>query len=346
MSVRVQYNKLNTQAFIERSTKIWGSKYDYSKTEYIDSTHKVCIVCPLHGEFQQIPSNHYKYGCGACGRSLNVRNRELNSRCKQKFVEKSCQIHQNKYTYLRSEYIDAVTKIVITCLTHGDFAVSPNNHLRGKGCPSCGLEVSRVSRLKPYDEYLEKFKILYDNKYDYSKVKWNGSSSAISVICQQHGAYTILPYLHIRGKGCPKCSNRYSKISIEWLSYMEVSYNTTIQHALNGGEFQIPNTRYKADGYSKEQNIIFEFQGDFWHGNPKVYESHKINPRCGVSYEELYSDTNEKLNKIRKYGYKVIFCWESDWNKLKHSIVALQKIWRTRNNENQKIGSSSSFKNN
>lgn len=346
MNQKVQYNKLDTDTFIERSVRIWGVKYDYSTVNYIDSTHKVQIICPIHGEFEQLPSNHYKYGCGSCGRATNFRNKELNYRCKHEFIEKAHRIHENKYSYSRTEYVNAATKVTITCTLHGDFNVTPNNHLRGKGCPTCGRIISKNARLNPFDEYLRQFKLLYGDKYDYSNVKWKGSSIPISVVCKYHGIYNIIPYIHAKGKECQKCTNQYSKISIEWLLYMEISYNTEIQYALKGGEFRIPNTRYKADGYSKDMNMIFEFQGDFWHGNPKLYDVCKIHPRCGISYGELYSETNKKINEIREQGYNVITCWESDWIKFKRSICVLQKIWKSKNNENKKNNPPSSAKNN
>lgn len=28
----------------------------------------------------------------------------------------------------------------MTCSEHGDFEVTPNNHLKGRGCPDCGAE--------------------------------------------------------------------------------------------------------------------------------------------------------------------------------------------------------------
>lgn len=43
--------KLTTEEFIEKARKIHGNKYDYSKVVYVNSQTKVCIICPIHGEF-------------------------------------------------------------------------------------------------------------------------------------------------------------------------------------------------------------------------------------------------------------------------------------------------------
>lgn len=60
--------KLTQDEFISRAKSIHGDKYDYSKSKYINSTTKVCIICPIHGEFWQAPVNHIveKQGCRKC----------------------------------------------------------------------------------------------------------------------------------------------------------------------------------------------------------------------------------------------------------------------------------------
>lgn len=59
--------KLTRAEFVEKATKVHHSKYDYSKVEYINSSTKVCIICPEHGEFYQRPQDHLKgYGCSRC----------------------------------------------------------------------------------------------------------------------------------------------------------------------------------------------------------------------------------------------------------------------------------------
>ena len=51
-----------TEQFILEARKIHGDKYDYSKVEYINAKTKVCIICPEHGEFWQIPDSHLRGG--------------------------------------------------------------------------------------------------------------------------------------------------------------------------------------------------------------------------------------------------------------------------------------------
>lgn len=55
------------EQFIADAISVHGNKYDYSKVEYITNSTKVCIICPIHGEFWQSPSKHLsKRGCPKC----------------------------------------------------------------------------------------------------------------------------------------------------------------------------------------------------------------------------------------------------------------------------------------
>lgn len=53
-------NRLRRQEeFIKKSKEIHkDKKYDYSKVHYINNATLVTIICPEHGEFEQIPANH------------------------------------------------------------------------------------------------------------------------------------------------------------------------------------------------------------------------------------------------------------------------------------------------
>lgn len=50
--------RLTLDLFIQRAKEIHGDKYDYSKVNYINSYTKVCIICPIHGEFLVRPDIH------------------------------------------------------------------------------------------------------------------------------------------------------------------------------------------------------------------------------------------------------------------------------------------------
>ena len=90
-------------------------------------------------------------------------------------------------------------------------------------------------------------------------------------------------------------------------------------------EYKIKNTKWKADGYCKETNTIFEYHGDFWHGNPKIYKTDDMNNVSKRTMGTLYKRTINREQKIKELGYNLEVMWESDWNKINKSISILQK---------------------
>ena len=60
--------KVTTVDFIDKAIKVHGCKYIYDKVKYVNAKTKVCIICPEHGEFWQVPPSHLRgKGCPQCG---------------------------------------------------------------------------------------------------------------------------------------------------------------------------------------------------------------------------------------------------------------------------------------
>jgi hypothetical protein len=134
---------------------------------------------------------------------------------------------------------------------------------------------------------------------------------------------------HINGHGCPICTKQYSKGQIEWLTYLSISKGY-IQHMLNDGEYCIPGSLMRADGYSSKTNTVYEYNGDYWHGNPKLYSKEDLNKKNKKTFGELYERTIKKKEYIELLGYKYVECWEYDWKIGKKALIKLQKLWRDR----------------
>ena len=148
----IEKMKDTRETFIEKAKKIHGDKYDYSLVEYSNSTSKVCIICPKHGKFFQTPNKHLSgEGCYYCGRERTISSLFSNT---EEFVKKAKEVHGNKYDYSKTEYIHNQKKVCIICPEHGEFWMTPNNHIGVKnkcGCPICNmskLELFVLNELK------------------------------------------------------------------------------------------------------------------------------------------------------------------------------------------------------
>lgn len=120
------------------------------------------------------------------------------------------------------------------------------------------------------------------------------------------------------GGGCPMCAinNKFSKKAMEWLTSIEQQQSITIQHAQQNGEFRIPGTRFRVDGYDPNTKTVYEFYGDYWHGNPKKHQPDGINTHLQLTYGELYESTLSREQQIRDLGYNVVSIWEMDYDRM------------------------------
>lgn len=83
------------------------------------------------------------------------------------------------------------------------------------------------------------------------------------------------------------------------------------------------NTDYKRYIYPDiiYKNIIIECNGDFYHCNPKFYDSAYINPKTQQTAEYVWNHDNMKHTIYKSQGFKVIVVWESDWINNKQLII-------------------------
>lgn len=123
----------------------------------------------------------------------------------EEFLEKARKIHGDKYDYSKSIYINNHTKIDIMCPEHGEFHMTPRNHLIGQGCRTCGYILNTKKRTKTIEQFILDAQAIHHNKYDYSKVVYVNSSTPIIIICEKHGEFIQVPSEHLYGYGCIFC---------------------------------------------------------------------------------------------------------------------------------------------
>lgn len=117
--------------------------------------------------------------------------------------------------------------------------------------------------------------------------------------------------------GCPLCAGRnFSGIATAWLEREAKRRRIVIEHAGNVGEYKIPGTRLSVDGFNRRSNTVFEFYGDAWHGNPKVYApSDKPLGHMSATAGELWAKTKARARRIRSLGYNLVTIWERDFKR-------------------------------
>jgi hypothetical protein len=151
--------KYTNEEFIIKAKKVHGDKYNYSKVNFTGSHNKVTIVCQVHGDFEQVPSNHLRgFGCKKCYLD-NAHFNSNNRHSTKEFIEISNKIHHGFYNYDKVDYYNNLTKVIITCPVHGDFKQAPSNHFNGFGCQKCSEIIS--SKHKEILNFLDSHDIKY-----------------------------------------------------------------------------------------------------------------------------------------------------------------------------------------
>lgn len=157
--------------WVKRAMPVYSYKYDYSKVSYVDNKTPVTVTCPIHGDFQTLPTNHLKgvSGCPACN---NERKHNDQKKSTEQFIKEAREVHGDVYDYSKVNYYNKNTNVTIICKKHGEFQQIPAVHLIGCGCPKCQNKTQTVI----YQYLCDTFKdtnILYEaNK---SSVPWLGT---------------------------------------------------------------------------------------------------------------------------------------------------------------------------
>lgn len=64
-----------------------------------------------------------------------------------------------------------------------------------------------------------------------------------------------------------------------------------------------------------------EFNGDFWHMNPKLYESTDLNKITKKTAEEHWKQDEEKMELIKSFGFDVFVIWENEYYENPNKII-------------------------
>ena len=100
----------------------------------------------------------------------------------------------------------------------------------------------------------------------------------------------------------------HSNVSIEWLTWCTQEQSQDIQHARNAGEYRIPGTNFRVDGYCHDTQTVYEFQGCFTHGCPTCHPNrHEKHVRhYDRTMQDIYEISQHKVQQLREQGYTVV----------------------------------------
>ena len=310
---------MSIEEFIQKATQLHGQKYDYSKVRQFKNQHELVLIgCdnPEHGYFLKSPANHLhkhlKQGCPECG---HKRGTEKIRKSWENFLTDAKKVHGEKYEYEKGSFETTRSIIEIYCKEcEIYFPQRVMDHLSGNGHPTCNREKGRQKLRKLNTEIVvRRCQEVWGNTYDYSRVKWERDSIPIEVGCLKGHGFFLIDFHNHTGlkRGCKKCgSTRRTKQNL-WLDSIGIPDDLEHREAtlkFPDGSWVFP------DGMHREEKVVYEFWGDFWHGNPEKYNPDDY-AHNGKTFGELYYGTQLKRERYKLFGFKLIEIWEADWDK-------------------------------
>ncbi len=165
-----------------------------------------------------------------------------------------------------------------------------------------------MDRLNKYN-FLEKFKDVHGNKYNYDNVIYKNNSTKIKIECKIHGVFEQAPKDHFKGQTCAKCYHDSMKLTREKfieksinkhgdkyiyddINYINSRTKITIKCPLHGEFIQNPNNHLNGQGCSKcagthnYSNLDFIKMSKKVHGNKYIYD------------KVIYNNANSKITII------------------------------------------------
>ena len=233
--------KLTDTEFLKRAKIIHGDKYQYL-SPYATLTTKMKMCCPVHGIFFQTPSchTHQGHGCPMCAKTCKLTQYE--------FIQKSNYLHNNKYDYSKTIYINTRSLIIIICPIHGEFTQEAGLHLEKSGCKKCAIISASLKHTKDTYYFIQVSQAKHNNFYDYSEAYYTGTNKNIVIKCPIHGVFEQTANSHMSGHGCPKCNARTGEITIRnWLTYHRLLFTEQAQF----------------DGLQSKRKLKFDFVVDY-----------------------------------------------------------------------------------
>ena len=253
------------EKFYKKCDELYNGFYDYSKSIFESREDNIIVICPKHGEFTINVRSHM--GGAICPKCRNLIKNKKPKLTTEEFIKKCIKKYSNKFTYENTIFIDYNTPTKVTCKIHGEIEIIPKHFLYDSkfGCKYCSVDSTTLT----YEDFIEKAREIHGDKYDYSKVEYNGNKNKVCIICPKHGEFWMTPNAHLSQKqNCPKCNNHISKWELEindFIKSINVEIDTNNREILDGKEIDILissfNVGIECDGliyhselYNKDKN--------------------------------------------------------------------------------------------
>lgn len=245
----------DTSTYVKKAEEVHGNTYDYSLVDYKRSNMSVDIICKDHGVFSQTANRHLQgHGCPKCGAKSKTK------KTTESFIQECKELKTVEYDYSKVDYKGNKEPIVIRCVKHDVwFSQAPITFLKSDyPCPECLTEHRRELKYTTEEAYLERANEVHNNLYfDYDFSDYNGLHSKIKYECEHHGLVRQNANSHLRGVGCPNCTQHGFKKDKPATFYIQVLKENNIPKYI---KFGVTNKDLNTRMRQQSNRSIFEHE--------------------------------------------------------------------------------------
>lgn len=288
--------RLTKLDFINNCKRLFPKEdFDYSETVYVNERTPVKIKSEKYGIIIKSPHEIMKGRLNDAYYSEQRKNKQHEDFIKKEklFIDEMSEKYKNAYSFENFIYKGWHEKSTITCSKHGDFSITPSNLYNGHGCPKCSHHHKYTN-----EEFIEKLKMIFGERYEYSKVNYVNNRTNVILSCPKHGDFKSIPHNLLYAKqGCPLCNmSRLENIMFQYLTDNKVNF--VFQKKFNWlGKQSI-------DFYLPDSNIAIECQGE-QHFRPVSFSSNKDNLKG--SFSKIIERDLKKRELCKEKRIKLIY---------------------------------------
>jgi hypothetical protein len=183
--------------------------------------------------------------------------------------------------------------------------------------------------LQKWEDYCDKQKITKSKDYVVKKYGINKWKDICTKKAQVHNPLYIsekegITIEEALSKIAARRGTAYtSKLELDFIKMLEIQFgpldHTTYHKPF--GQWDHENNQYVIYDI-KHKNCIIEFNGDYWHANPKYYSKNDL-IRNQPAYKIWQKDSHKK-NLAEKFNLSVYTVWESDY--LENKLETIKKV--------------------
>lgn len=220
-----------------------------------------------------------------------------------KFLSKASEVHGAKYTFERTEYVNASTPLLVTCQLHGDFTATPKHFLRGRGCPKCRGAAISTGKQKGFSWFVTECNVTHAGKYIYVANSYVDTRHNVTVVCPEHGEFSQNAWAHKQGQGCPACGTARSAAASRYTTH-EFASAASVVH----------NNKYEYhdefSGAKGKQRITCPTHGDFFQEGT----SHLQGRGCPSCAKATLSQVEwDIISFVKAHGFTSKHGYRPDW---------------------------------